>query len=390
MSSGGINFTFGMDEFKNFGPMTSPNRPKTSEMDQFLEASQARLNEIKARNGIEQENTFRYTPLGVSSRVPTFEDGSVRHKTSMPTQHAQSTPRPMTPSHAEGLLLHEQPSRPNTQESIHKPNVKPPTYDGSCSWLDYFAQFEMVGELNAWSNGVKAMYLASSLRGDARAVLGDLNQNARRNYTMLVNALDRRFGAENKAELNKTLLKNRRRKKGETLPELAQGIRRLVRNAYPDANSQIMESLAKDQFLDALDNPDLRWKIFQARTASLDEALEIAIECEAFQKAEGQRPNFHTHVRNVGESFGAVEVKPEMGQNESVLQEILQALKSLKVQSEQRNPPKKRRDWSRTTCFGCGQTGHIRKYCPQTNQNTGNTPSNTRPSPNEYTSNSEN
>ena len=92
MSSGGINFTLGMDEFKNFGPMTSPNRPKTSEMDQFLEASQARLNEIKARNGIEQENTFRYTPLGVSSRVPTFEDGSVRHKTSMPTQHAQSTP----------------------------------------------------------------------------------------------------------------------------------------------------------------------------------------------------------------------------------------------------------------------------------------------------------
>ena len=46
-----------------------------------------------------------------------------------------------------------------------------------------------------------------------------------------------------------------------------------------------MESLAKDHFLDAIDNPDLRWKIFQARTASLDEALETAIEYEAFQKA---------------------------------------------------------------------------------------------------------
>ena len=205
---------------------------------------------------------IRYTPVGVSSNSPAFGDGSLRPKTTMPTQ---STPRPMTPEYGptEGSHLEPGRPRPNSQEAIHKPNVKPPTYDGTCSWLDYYAQFELVGELNGWNEGVKAMYLASGLRGDARALLGDLDQNARKNYALLVDALNRRFGAENKAELNKTLLKSRRRKKGETLPELAQGIRRLVRNAYPDANYQMMDSLAKDQFMDALDNPDLRWKIFQ-------------------------------------------------------------------------------------------------------------------------------
>ena len=356
-----------MDTDVLIGPMTSPSGdiPETSDK-QFLEYSKSRLSEIKARNGMAYyNNTLRYTPVGVSSNSPAFGDGSVRPKTNMPTQ---STPRPMTPDYGptEGSHLEPGRPRPNSQEAIHKPNVKPPTYDGTCSWLDYHAQFELVGELNGWNEDVKAMYLASGLRGDARALLGDLDQNARRNYALLVDALNRRFGAENKAELNKTLLKSRRRKKGETLPELAQGIRRLVRNAYPDANYQMMDSLAKDQFMDALDNPDLRWKIFQTRTKSLDEALEIAIECEAFQTAEMQRPNFHNHVRNIETSHGTVKAEATVL---PVLQEVLDALKSL--QSDQRSSSSKisgqRHDWSHKTCYGCGQTGHIQKCCPQMN-----------------------
>ena len=320
-----------MDTDVLIGPMTSPSGdiPETSDK-QFLEYSKSRLSEIKARNGMAYDNTcntLRYTPVGVSSNSPAFGDGSLRPKTTMPTQ---STPRPMTPDYrpTEGSHLEPGRPRPNSQEAIHKPNVKPPTYDGTCSWLDYHAQFELVGELNGWNEDVKAMYLASGLRGDARALLGDLDQNARRNYALLVDALNRRFGAENKAELNKTLLKSRRRKKGETLPELAQGIRRLVRNAYPDASYQMMDSLAKDQFMDALDNPDLRWKIFQTRTKSLDEALEIAIECEAFQTAEMQRPNFHNHVRNIETGHGTVKAETTVL---PVLQEVLEALRKVVV-----------------------------------------------------------
>ena len=124
----------------------------------------------------------------------------------------------------------------------------------------------------------------------------------------------------------------------------------------------MMDSLAKDQLMDALqgDNPDLRWKIFQTRTKSLDEALEIAIECEAFQTAEMQRPNFHNHVRNIETGHGTVL---------PVLQEVLEVLRSL--QSDQKSPPKRSgqgHDWSLPkTCYGCGQTGHIQKYCPQMN-----------------------
>ena len=64
---------------------------------------------------------------------------------------------------------------------------------------------------------------------------------------------------------------------------------RLARNAYPGAPLEIQDSLARDQFLDALNDANLRWQIFKAHPKTLDEALEIAVESEAFNKAESQR-----------------------------------------------------------------------------------------------------
>ena len=125
-----------MDTDVLIGPMTSPSGdiPETSDK-QFLEYSKSRLSEIKAGNGMAYDNnTLRYTPVGVSSNSPAFGDGSSRPKTTMPTQ---STPRPMTPDYGptEGSHLEPGRPRPNSQEAIHKPNVKPPTYDGTCSWF---------------------------------------------------------------------------------------------------------------------------------------------------------------------------------------------------------------------------------------------------------------
>ena len=93
------DITSTMDTDVLFGPMTSPSGdiPETSDK-QFLEYSKLRLSEIKARNGMAYNtcNTLRYTPVGVSSNSPAFGDGSLRPKTTMPTQ---STPRPMTPDY---------------------------------------------------------------------------------------------------------------------------------------------------------------------------------------------------------------------------------------------------------------------------------------------------
>ena len=57
--------------------------------------------------------------------------------------------------------------------------------------------------------------------------------------------------------------RSRIRKPEETLPELAQAIRRLTRQAYPDATVSLRESIAKDQFIEALADPEQKWPVRQ-------------------------------------------------------------------------------------------------------------------------------
>ena len=170
-----------------------------------------------------------------------------------------------------------------------KPRVRPPTFDGSGSWTDYKVQFELLTELNGWGDSAKAIYLAASLRGSAQSVLGDLDDDRRRSYSALTAALGQRFGPENQTELFRVQLKNRQRRREETLPELAQAVRRLTRQAYPSANYQLQETLAKEHFIDALQDADIRWRVFQSRPTSLEDAVRVAVELEAFQIADRQR-----------------------------------------------------------------------------------------------------
>ena len=156
------------------------------------------------------------------------------------------------------------------QQSMAKPAVKPSIYDGCTPWQDYLAHFEIVCELNGWhDNNSRAMYLATCLRGPALGVLGDLDFESRYDYEIIINALKKRFCSDGNVELNRTLLKNRIRKPSETLPELAQNLKRLARNAYPDAPLSIQDSLAKDQFLDAMNDSEMQWYIFQSRPQNI-------------------------------------------------------------------------------------------------------------------------
>ena len=81
-------------------------------------------------------------------------------------------------------------------------------------------------------------------------------------------------------------MKERRQRASESLTELGQDIWRLTNLAYPTAPSDVRETLAKEQFIDALISSDMRLRIKQARPTSLNMAVRHAVELEAFNKAE--------------------------------------------------------------------------------------------------------
>lgn len=133
---------------------------------------------------------------------------------------------------------------------------------------------------------MKATYLAVSLTGPAQAVLGDLEPKARKNFAELTDALAARFGKENQQQVYRTALKTRSCQGDETLPELAQAVRRLTCQAYAEAPQW---SCARGHFVDALSNIDMRWTVHQSWPQMLNDALTIAVELEAFMSTNRQQ-----------------------------------------------------------------------------------------------------
>ena len=156
--------------------------------------------------------------------------------------------------------------------------------------------------------------------------------------------------------------------------------------------------LAKDHFVDVMDDPDLRFGIYQIRPRTLDEALKAALEIEAFQTAEKQR-NFtgRRAVRAVGgldNRQGSPVVNTHIGLSSENkvkatgvdmkdLQDMLRALKEeVKTLKERvkEDPPRNRR-WGKGAaraggnpsytedgtpiCFRGRKPGHMKRDCPE-------------------------
>ncbi len=254
---------------------------------------------------------------------------------------------------------------------------RPPQFDGRSPWEAYLTQFQMLAKLSHWSERQKTTFLAVSLRGPALTVLTNLPEERRNNYEALVAALQNRFGTAHQAELHRMKLKNRVRKREESLPELVEDVERLVRLAYPDAAPTILEVLAKDHFVDALTDDDMKLRIRQSRPGSLQQALETALELESYQlvsrgrsrpvrttQLDGEKP-LETRKRGKQRS-------PVSGEALGTLQQCVHALQRLtagmtKAAAGGHRGQAGRKRWSpqskSLTCWGCGEEGHLRRDC---------------------------
>ena len=274
--------------------------------------------------------------------------------------------------------------------SLAKPLITPSPYDEKSSWDDYQVQFELIAELNGWNTSTMAIYLAASLSDSAQAVLTDLDANSRRNYKALRDALSLRFGNGEKMEVFRSQLKSRVRGKDESLPELAQSIQRLVRQAYPDAPLSVWEVLAKDHFVDAIPDTDIRWKVLQTRPGTVQEALATATEVEAFQISERQRlrPGRLTanivgpqvsdkHHDTLDSSISKIlsEMKKDREEQRRLMEDLM---KKIERPARSVQPGMERfsswgpRNTGGGNCWSCGEPGHFARNCPNLRYNQGN------------------
>ena len=131
-------------------------------------------------------------------------------------------------------------------------------------------------------------------------------------FAAVVELLETRYGQRNRAEQYRVELKARRRKPGENLQGLYQEICRLVALAYPGehSSSQLSALIARDAFLDALNDRDLYVRVLEREPQTIEQALSIACKLEAIYSSfdsdnscsgAGNRESNTLHVRTVAQ-----------------------------------------------------------------------------------------
>lgn len=220
--------------------------------------------------------------------------------------------------------------------------MKPQTYDGSDDLDEYLTQFNLVAELNGWDYETKSLFLASSMVGGTRALLCELEPRQRKDYISIVNALQNRYGSINRAEVYRSKLQGKVLGKNETLPELAQTIRKLTRKAYPSATNEVIDLLAMDYFIDAIPDTDIRLRLREVGPKTIGEAEQVAVRLDAHKVADKSRGR---SVRVMGSEESKTEKRLDelSGQLSNLLHEMQNMKKSNELKKQEgslsRNQP---------------------------------------------------
>ena len=234
-------------------------------------------------------------------------------------------------------------------------NLKPDSYDGTTDWSEYQIYFEQLAELNCWDDYTKAMTLGVSLRGEARMVLASLDFDQRHRYHSLVSALAQSFSPKERVHLYQAELKARRRKGEESIADLGRDIARLVRHAYPQADSVTREVVGINAFLDALPGPasEMKLHVIKGRPETLQEAVAHATEVDAVMEAEARKSSKRRGDIRVVDT----EAEEKIKKLEQLCKELEKSLES----SKRENKEKRKRE---VVCYGCREKGHYKRDCP--------------------------
>jgi len=100
----------------------------------------------------------------------------------------------------------------------------------------------------------------------------------------VIQLLKNRFGTQNQRERYRAELKAFRRQRGASLQSVYNEVRRLMALAFTDEKGPMWETMARNAFLEALDDPAVQIRILERDPATLDETLKIACHLEAIAR----------------------------------------------------------------------------------------------------------
>lgn len=160
-------------------------------------------------------------------------------------------------------------------------------FDGSNTAVETFlARFQNCADYLNWNEPDKLYYLKASLAGPAGQILWNLPSDV--TSSQIMQLLRNRFGSLHQQERYRAEIRSKRRGPHESLQSLYTDLCRLLSLAYPGQTSPLLDLVARDAFLQSLNDSDLVVRILEKEPISIDQALSIACRIEAYDKCAGR------------------------------------------------------------------------------------------------------
>ena len=192
------------------------------------------------------------------------------------------------PSHSVGYNRH----RVETKQIDH--SIEMPQFDGRSDVELFLRRFELLAEYYAWSDTERLFRMKQSIRGDAQYMLMDLTDvHCVKDFVTL---LQDRFGTAAHAERYRAELSQLRRG-SMSLEQLHIQVRTLVSKAAPGPWTGLTEIFARDAFLQALGDLELRRRIMLTcpPPTTLATAYDLALRASAFESYVQDTRNEQRH-----------------------------------------------------------------------------------------------
>ena len=276
---------------------------------------------------------------------------------------------------------------------MSKPIILPDTFAGTGDedWRDWLSAFDVVSEINNWTEAVRCKFLGLRLKGHALKVFRDLDEPTKSNWGQLKTLLTERLGTTTNPELYKSQFLSKTRDVGEGVLSLGNTIRTLARKAYPTLDANTRDELARDQFIRALvTNQKLVLHLRHHLPKTLDDAMKMSIEWETIEKDVGGAG--HSAANTCSTSLGAemqgasaaggstqdlkVSINATSQESEllGVMREMLHMMKGSQIgpsnMGDGKSQPRRRMGQGGQgsygqgpKCFNCGKLGHISRDC---------------------------
>ena len=215
----------------------------------------------------------------------------------------------------------------------NRQRIIPEKFNGTTSFYSFMAQFENCCELNRWEEQEKLLMLKSSLTGNAAAILWDLGADRQCTYEELVVLLKARYGSEGQAESFRMQLRARKQRIGETLSSLVQDIRKLITLSYPGKTSEIVESIARDAFIEALSDRDLALQVLAKEPETLEKAYQTATKLQSYKDLVYSHEPFKSTISSFEKKSSAIQnevkVESQSKQSRDDMKEMTQAIQEM-------------------------------------------------------------